>query len=109
MHDHKYYIRRPIPTIILWVGVRGALPICTGEPRVTFIKLICTGEPHVTFNCQAHQHATKATMKVHMFAQWTTTVPPEELTGPWDQGVLITDGPSGHLRRNATTYNTHKS
>ena len=46
----------------------GALPICTGEPRVTFIKLIsigeqprvtfikliCTGEPHVTFNFQAH-------------------------------------------------------
>ena len=29
--------------------------ICTGEqPRVTFIKLICTGEPHVTFNFQAH-------------------------------------------------------
>ena len=123
MHYHKYYIRRPIPTIILWVGVWGALPICTGEPhvtfiklictgeqpRVTFIKLICTGEPHVTFNCQAHQHATKATTKVHMFAQWTTTVPPEELTGPWDQGVLITDGPSGHLRRNAATYNTHKS
>ena len=52
---------------------------------------------------------TKATTKVHMFAQWTTTVPPEELTGPWDQGVLITDGPSGHLRRNATTHNTHKS
>ena len=53
MHDHKYYIRRPIPTIILWGGggcVWGALPICTGEPRVTFIKLICTGEqPHVTF------------------------------------------------------------
>ena len=105
------------------MGVWGALPICTGEPHVTFIKLICTGEqpcvtfiklictgePHVTFNCQAHQHATKATTKVHMFAQWTTTVPPEELTGPWDQGVLITDGPSGHLRRNATTYNTHKS
>ena len=123
MHYHKYYIRRPIPTIILWVGVWGALPICNGEPhvtfiklictgeqpRVTFIKLICTGEPHVTFNCQAHQHATKATTKVHMFAHWTTTVPPEELTGPWDQGVLITDGPSGHLRRNATTYNTHKS
>ena len=123
MHYHKYYIRRPILTIILWVGVWGALPICTGEPhvtfiklictgeqpRVTFIKLICTGEPHVTFNCQAHQHATKATTKVHMFAQWTTMVPPEELTGPWDQGVLITDGPSGHLRRNATTYNTHKS
>ena len=96
MHYHQYYIRRPIPTIILWVGVWGALPICTGEP-------------HVTFNCQAHQHATKATTKVHMFAQWTTTVPPEELTGPWDQGVLITDGPSGHLRRNAITYNTHKS
>ena len=104
-------------------GGVGALPICTGEPRVTFIKLICTGEqprvtfiklictgePHVTFNCQAHQHATKATTKMHMFAQWTTTVPPEERTGPWDQGVLITDGPSGHLRRNATTYNTHKS
>ena len=46
----------------------GALPICTGEPRVTFIKLICTGEqsrvtfiklictgePRVTFNFQAH-------------------------------------------------------
>ena len=44
-----------------------------------------------------------------MFAQWTTTVPPEELTGSWDLGVLITDGPSGHLRRNATAYNTHKS
>ena len=44
-----------------------------------------------------------------MFAQWITMVPPEELTGPWDQGVLITDGPSGHLRRNATAYNTHKS
>ena len=137
MHYHKYYIRRPIPTIILWVGVWVALPICTGEPhvtfiklictgeqprvtfiklictgeqpRVTFIKLICTGEPHVTFNCQAYQHAKKATTKVHIFAQWTTTVPPVELTGPWDQGVLNTDGPSGHLRRNATTYNTHKS
>ena len=48
-------------------------------------------------------------MKVHTFTQWTTTVPPEELTGPWDQGVLITDGPGGHLRRNATAYNTHKS
>ena len=48
-HDHKYYIRRPIPAVILW-GVWGAVPICTGEPRVTFIKLICTGEqPCVTF------------------------------------------------------------
>ena len=29
--------------------------ICTGEqPRVTFIKLICTGEPHVAFNFQAY-------------------------------------------------------
>ena len=46
---------------------------------------------------------------VHMFTQWTTAVPPEELTGPWDQGVSITDGPSGHLRRNATPYNTHNS
>ena len=46
---------------------------------------------------------------MHTFAQWTTTVPPEELTGPWDQGVLITDGPGGHLRRNATAYNIHKS
>ena len=32
------------------VGGVGALPICTGEPCVTFIKLICTGEqPRVTF------------------------------------------------------------
>ena len=23
MHDHKYYIRRPIPAIILWGGVGG--------------------------------------------------------------------------------------
>ena len=46
---------------------------------------------------------------MHTFAQWTTTVPPEELIGPWDQGVSITDGPGGHLRRNVTAYNTHKS
>ena len=26
MHDHKYYIRRPIPIIILWVGVWGHYP-----------------------------------------------------------------------------------
>ena len=45
----------------------------------------------------------------HMFAQWTTTVPPEELTGPWDQGVSIIDGPSWHLRRNATACNAHNS
>ena len=32
------------------VGGAGAVPICTSEPRVTFIKLICTGEqPCVTF------------------------------------------------------------
>ena len=31
-------------------GVWGAVPICTGQPRVTFVKLICTGEqPCVTF------------------------------------------------------------
>ena len=46
---------------------------------------------------------------MHTFAQWTTMVPPEELIGPWDQGVSITDGPGRHLRRNATAYNTHKS
>ena len=35
---------------ILYCGGVGALPICTGEPCVTFIKLICTGEqPRVTF------------------------------------------------------------
>ena len=50
------------------VGGVGALPICTGEPRITFINFICTGEqpcvtfikliytgePRVTFNFQAH-------------------------------------------------------
>ena len=35
---------------VSYCGGVGAIPICTGEPCVTFIKLICTGEqPCVTF------------------------------------------------------------
>ena len=33
-----------------------------------------------------------------MFAWWTTTPPPGELTRPWDQGVMITDGPDGKYK-----------
>ena len=49
-HDHKYYTYQEAYPSYHIVGGVGGVPICTGEPRVTFIKFICTGEqPCVTF------------------------------------------------------------
>ena len=49
---------------------------------------------------------TQGTTKAHVFSRWTTTAPPEELSGPWDRGVSFTDGPHRHLRLWIFAYNT---
>ena len=101
------------------VGGRGNYPICTGEPPVTIIKLsvystliklpvlICITHNAIPSSTYILWGCMWGATKVHMFAWWTTMVPPRELSGPWDQGVSIINGPRGHLRREGNaTHNT---
>ena len=100
--------------IFLWQGVWGAYYPTPQVNNPCHFKFIISKALPITFHSPALiltsiilQKLTRGTTKAHMFTQWTTTAPPGELIGPWDQGVSITVGPSGHLGRGWIAYNTH--
>ena len=109
-------MRKSILSILLWEGggVWGHITqLHRWATHVTFMKLIISEALHVKFNLPAlrlisniYYGGAWGTTKVHMFNHWTTMAPPEELTGPWDQGVSITVGPNVSLRGEWIAYNT---
>ena len=107
MYDRVYMYISGSPTILLREGCEGITHLNRQATHVTFTNLIISQALCINFNqpaltyyltyyggtCEVH------TTKAYVFTQWITTMPPGELTGPWNRRRSITAGPGGHLRR----------